>query len=230
MDSPLLTLVFLGLGIFLGIFSPTVQSEENLSPGSESPPTTQSPPPFPPPPSSPPPPPPGSSPLPPPPPSPRSSRPPPPTPPSPPPPFPNRPPPPRTAHHTAAKSPPRDNNRKKESQSESGHGKASPVSKENLNLGKKIGLMFAGIVGIMQVGVVALLLIKRQQLLKNNVNNSSQLTFGANMIAASGAGAVTEIAANPLWVVKTRLQGEVSKLEPLLENEMKFERKTPFKC
>ncbi|CAL5419216.1 unnamed protein product [Camellia sinensis] len=33
-----------------------------------------------------------------------------------------------------------------------------------------------------------------------------QLTFGANMIAASDAGAVTAIAANPLWVVKTRLQ------------------------
>ncbi|CAL5350194.1 unnamed protein product [Camellia sinensis] len=45
--------------------------------------------------------------------------------------------------------------------------------------------------------------------------------------AADGAAA---IAANPPWVVKTRLQGEVSKLEPLLENEMKFERKTPFKC
>ncbi|THG13002.1 hypothetical protein TEA_006983 [Camellia sinensis var. sinensis] len=41
----------------------------------------------------------------------------------------------------------------------------------------------------------------------NTVNNSSQLTFGANMIAASGVGAVTAIAANPLWVVKTRLQG-----------------------
>ncbi|XP_028120759.1 nicotinamide adenine dinucleotide transporter 1, chloroplastic-like [Camellia sinensis] len=45
-----------------------------------------------------------------------------------------------------------------------------------------------------------------KDLLHTRVNNSGQLTFGANMIAASGAGAVTAIAANPLWVVKTRLQ------------------------
>lgn len=42
--------------------------------------------------------------------------------------------------------------------------------------------------------------------LQSHGDSGNQLTVGANMLAAAGAGAATAISTNPLWVVKTRLQ------------------------
>ncbi|KAL6631051.1 hypothetical protein ACP70R_028391 [Stipagrostis hirtigluma subsp. patula] len=46
-------------------------------------------------------------------------------------------------------------------------------------------------------------------------DGSHQLSLGANVIAASGAGAATTIATNPLWVVKTRFQTQGIKAGPI---------------
>ncbi|GFZ11713.1 hypothetical protein Acr_23g0000980 [Actinidia rufa] len=139
MDLPALILMLVGLGVFSSFLAPFVESQGDVIPGQES----LSPPSPPPPPPSPP----------------SPSRPPRRLP-SPPPPPPYTPPALRPSQSPRSSGP-----------SPAPEPTLSPASwpaKQELNLGKKIGLMFAGIVVILQVCVVAFLVIKRRQLLKNH--------------------------------------------------------------
>ncbi|KAK4365642.1 hypothetical protein RND71_013522 [Anisodus tanguticus] len=92
-----------------------------------------------------------------------SQPPPPPPPPHPPPPLPRPPPPP---HHRRHPPPPPKSVHSAPKMTESKHDKSHGKSRKKPNWGKKLGFMFVGVAGILQVCVVAFLLIKRRQLLK----------------------------------------------------------------
>ncbi|KAL9247266.1 hypothetical protein vseg_020715 [Gypsophila vaccaria] len=169
--SPLMTLLIVSLGILLVFCAMNVESQQMGKQGGVAPPppSQSPPPPSPPPPSPPPPSPPPPLPSPPPPPSP-----------SPPPPVPNAPPPPRSPPPPLSPPPPPPHSPpppqvapppphqlhlppKSSNELNKAH-KEKP--KSDLNSGQKIGLLFAGIVLILQIGVAGFLVFKRRQLFK----------------------------------------------------------------
>ncbi|XP_059639418.1 pollen-specific leucine-rich repeat extensin-like protein 2 [Cornus florida] len=183
MESPLLTLLVLSLGVVLSFSALSVESQGNVNPGKPpptSPPSVQDPH------KSSPPPPPHLSPPPSPPLSPSLSPPPPPTPtpppPPPPPPPPSSPPPPLFSPPPLSPPPPTirtrgiplpENRTRSPPHLHKRHNNTTqdyigPTSEQKLNIGKKIGLMFVGVAAILQVCVVVFLGIKRRQLLKAN--------------------------------------------------------------
>ncbi|KAH1066336.1 hypothetical protein J1N35_031323 [Gossypium stocksii] len=146
MEPPLSRLVILSFGLLFTVFACFVESQpSNVSP--PPPPSVPPPPPPPPPPQSVPPPPPSVSP---------------PPPPSPSPPLaPSRPPPRPAGHHRNHTHHPR----RRPPQHSQNH---KPSTGNKLNTGKKLGLLFIGIVIILQFGVAGFLVFKRRQLLKVN--------------------------------------------------------------
>ncbi|XP_028763217.1 extensin [Neltuma alba] len=93
------------------------------------------------------------------------------------PPSPPPPPPPPPTHHSHSSSQPLHGSaplnpahavprRSPRHPDRSYHGSPPPASSPRMNWRKKVGLLFAGIAGIMQIGVVGFLVFKRRQLLR----------------------------------------------------------------
>ncbi|XP_065865267.1 vegetative cell wall protein gp1-like [Euphorbia lathyris] len=185
METRLSISIFFILGFLCNFFADFVQSQSPIvnftPPATPPPPPPSPPPPSPPPPSPPPPSPPPPSPPPPspPPPSPPPPSPPPPTSPAPPPQSPAPPPQsPAPAPESPAPAPesppsPPTNSTAPPPGNTTGINptiESSPVaeteteSKESMNTGKKIGLLFVGFTAILQMGVVGFLIYKRKQL------------------------------------------------------------------
>ncbi|KAJ7963253.1 leucine-rich repeat extensin-like protein 3 [Quillaja saponaria] len=177
MESLLSTLGLVIFGFAISIFASLVVSEVDVASvqhfASPPPPPASPPPPSPPPPSpSPPPPPPSPSPPPPtplsPPPLPSYLSPPPPS------PLPRSPAPPPPGqlpkNEPMRSSPPPVRSSHSDSNYKAYHRKfrPPPPPEHNINIGKKIGLLFVGIAAILQIGVVGFLVFKRRQLLKKD--------------------------------------------------------------